>query len=167
MTTFVHIADERDAPSIRRAGLKLPRVVQPPNGRRPIGVFALPVVPDFVVTHQWVRELKRRGFNVAVGVYFRVPDDEAVWVGRYNEDKRPLTAAQACAELARDRTLGYEVILPRSIRASEIRDIKAIPQGLGWRYFPDAHQRGLFCGCRFCMRGQVKSRAIWKRFEAA
>ena len=165
MTTFVHIADERDAPSIIRSGLKLPRVVVPSLGSRPVGVFALPVVPDFVVTHQWVRELKRRGFNVAVGVYFRVPDDEAVWAGRYNQDKRQITAAEASAELARERILGYEVILPRSVPRTEIHRIRPIPQVSGWRYFPDAHERGIFCGCKFCMRGQIKSRAIREQYE--
>ena len=167
MTTFVHIADERDAPSIIRSGLKLPRAAQRLRGTRPVGVFALPVVPDFVVTHQWVRELKRRGFKVAVGVYFRVPDHEVVWAGRYNQDKRQLSASEAAAELARERTLGYEVILTRSVLRSEIQGVKAIPQVLGWRYFPDSHQLGIFCSCKYCMRGQIKSRALWTRYEAS
>jgi hypothetical protein len=166
MTTFVHIADERDSNSIKRVGLKLPRIPERLHGARPVGVFATPVVPDFVVTHQWVRELKKRGFRVAVGVYFRVPDHEPVWAGRYNEQKQPLTAAQACAWLSRERTLGYEVIIPRSIAPSEIRAIRALPQVVGWRHFPDAHRQGIFCGCKFCMRGEIKSRRIRERYEA-
>lgn len=59
MPTFVHVADERDAQAIRKAGLVLPkkrfRVSQ--TLRWKWGVFALPVVEDFMVSHQWVREL--------------------------------------------------------------------------------------------------------------
>jgi hypothetical protein len=110
MPTFFHIADERDAASILRNGLKLPKAK---NQNRPTGVFALPVVQNFVVSHQWVRELKRRGFKVAVGVYFRIPDQQEVLTGKYNEDKRALTAAEATAVLAREQILGYEVIIPQ------------------------------------------------------
>lgn len=35
------------------------------------GVFALPVTANFLISHQWVREIKRRGFRSAVGVYFQ------------------------------------------------------------------------------------------------
>jgi hypothetical protein len=165
VATFVHIADERYIASIRRSGLKLPRLpVQAVEGR-PVGVFALPVVQDFVVSHQWVRELKRRGFKVAVGVYFRVPDAQEVWAGRYNEDKKPMSAAQATARLANERSLGYEVIIPRSVAPSEIQSVRALPQTVGWRYFPGAHGRGIFCGCKYCQRGQAKSRAIQQRYE--
>lgn len=162
MPTFVHIADERDAASIRRSGLKLPRSRHP---ARPGGVFALPVVQNFVLSHQWVRELKKRGFKVAVGIYFRVPDQQEVLAGRYNEEKRPITAAEAAAILAKEQILGYEVIIPRSILASEIQAVRSIPQVLGWRHFPDAHRRGIVCGCKYCMRGEIKSRRIQDRHE--
>src|ERR1051326_4315373 len=112
MPRFVHIADERDSAAIRRAGLKLPRsAARPSSGDLPPrGVFALPVTPNFLVSHQWVRELKRRGFRVAVGVYFRVPADELVWAGKYNEAKVRMSAAKAAAQLWREETLGFEVI---------------------------------------------------------
>jgi hypothetical protein len=166
MTTFVHIADERDSASIKRVGLKLPRAPEPFPGSRPVGVFATPVVADFVVTHQWVRELKKRGFRVAVGMYFRVPDDQPVWAGRFNEQKQPLTAAQASAWLARERTLGYEAIIPRSIAPAEIHAIRGLPQVVGWRHFPEAHRRGILCGCKFCMKGEIRSRGIRERYDA-
>lgn len=72
MAIFVHIADERDAQAIRRNGLALPkaRLRAFENERRKWGVFALPVIDDFMLSHQWVRELKRRGHRSAVGVYF-------------------------------------------------------------------------------------------------
>jgi hypothetical protein len=166
MTTFVHIADERDGLAIKRSGLRLPRVPEHLRGNRPLGVFAMPVVPDFMITHQWVRELKKRGFKVAVGVYFTVPDGEQVWAGLYQSDKQQVSAAQASAYLSRERTLGYEVIIPRSIAPSEIRGVRGLPQVVGWRHFPDAHRQGIFCGCQYCMRGQIKSRGIRARYEA-
>jgi hypothetical protein len=167
MPHFVHIADERDSAAIRRAGLKLPR---PPAHASPAslqsyGVFALPVTPNFLVSHQWVRELKRRGFKVAVGVYFRVSGEEQVWAGKYNEAKVQMSAAHATAQLRHEQTLGFEVILPRSVQASDIETIKALPQKLGWRYFPGAHERGIFCGCEYCQRGSIKSRRIRLAYE--
>ncbi|MFO1280941.1 MAG: hypothetical protein U1F51_00495 [Burkholderiales bacterium] len=166
MPIFVHIADERDVASIRRAGLRLARAATGPAPDRPTGVFALPVVADFAVTHQWLRELKKRGFRVATGVYFRLTDDEPVWAGRYDEQKRRTTAAQAAGTLARDRTLGYEVLVPRSIGPAEIHAVRALPQSVGWRHFPDAHRQGVYCGCRYCQRGEIKSRRLRDRYEA-
>lgn len=163
MSLFVHIADERDAAAIRRSGLKLP------SGRRrdaDAAVFAMPVIADFHVTHQWVRELKRRGFNTAVGVYFRVPDDTPLRAGRYNEPKRALTAAEAAAWLRESRMLGFETRIPRSIAPSEIHAIRRLPQTLGWRYLPGAHERGVFCGCKYCQRGQYNSKGIRAAYRA-
>jgi hypothetical protein len=161
---FVHIADEKDTASIRRSGLKLPRPEPQITASRPVGVFALPIIRNFVVSHQWVRELKKRGFKVAVGVYFRVPGEQEVWAGAYNQEKRLLTAAEATAELAKEEMLGFEVIIPRSILASEIQGIRSLPQTLGWRHFPEAHRKGIFCGCKYCQRGEIKSRRIQERY---
>jgi hypothetical protein len=167
MPSFVHIADERDAASIRRTGLKLPKVpATSSESERPVGVFALPVVPNFVLSHQWVRELKRRGYRTAVGIYFKLPASEEVWAGRYNEPKRPMTAGEAASELRRMQQFGFEVIVPRSISAGSIMYVRTLPQKLGWRYFPDAHERGIFCGCEYCMRGEIRSRKIRERYEA-
>ena len=131
MPSFVHIADERDAASILRTGLRLSRTAKYAAGDRPSGVFALPVVPNFLVSHQWVRELKKRGFKVAVGIYFRVPDDEPVWAGPYHEAKLAMSAAQATARLLATDALGFEAIIPRSIGAKEIRAVRSLPQALG------------------------------------
>jgi hypothetical protein len=165
VSTFVHIADERQAAGIRRSGLKLMHSI-PVDAASSYGIFALPVVPNFLISHQWVRELKRRGFRVAVGVYFRVPDEQEVFAGLYNEEKEPMLAAQAASYLRNHATLGYEVIIPRSIAASDIEAIRPIPQKLGWRYFPGAHERGVFCWCRGCQRGSYKSRLKRVAYEA-
>lgn len=58
MAMFVHLALESRLPQIRRAGLSK---LRPAFGSFPGGVFAVPVTPDFVGSHQWLRELKRRG----------------------------------------------------------------------------------------------------------
>jgi hypothetical protein len=165
MAMYVHIADERDSAAIRRSGLKLPRARKAVTGR-PWGVFAMPVIPNYVLSHQWVRELKKRGFRVAVGVYFRIGDEQPVFAGLYNQEKELTTASQAAAWLKDKEVLGFEVIIPRSISASEIRSIRSLPQGLGWRHFPGAHERGIFCGCDYCQRGEIKSRRIRERYEA-
>lgn len=162
MTLFVHIADERDAAAIRRSGLTLPRV----RSIRGEGIFAMPVILDFQVTHQWVRELKRSRFNTAVGVYFRIPDDDPVSAGLYNEEKQAMTASEAAALLQRSRLLGFETRVPPSIEARAIHAIRRLPQTVGWRYFPGAHDRGIFCGCSSCQRGNFGSRKIRQAYEA-
>jgi hypothetical protein len=167
MPTFVHIADERYAAAIRRNGLKVPRMrLQSSQPDHPVGVFALPVVPNFLLSHQWVRELKRRGHRSAVGVYFRVSAPEAVWAGLYNQPKQNMTAGEAASVLLGMDDFGFEVIIPRSISARDITSVRALPQKLGWRYFPDAHRRGIFCGCEYCMRGEIRSRNIRERYDA-
>jgi hypothetical protein len=164
---FVHIADARDGAAIRRSGLKIARMRKAAASEgRPAGIFALPVVPDFTVTHQWLRELKTRGYREAVGIYFRLPKDEPVWAGHYTAEKQSLTAAAAASELRRGRMLGYEVIIPRGIAAREITAVRALPQVLGWRYFPGAHERGIFCGCSCCQRGAIKSRRLQEKWES-
>jgi hypothetical protein len=166
MPVFVHIADERDIASIRRTGLRLPRVSPLARPGHPVGVFALPVTANFPVTHQWVRELKKRGFKVAVGIYFRVPSQEPVWAGRYDEEKVRMSAAQAAAFLGKEQVLGYEVVIPRSVSAGEIEAVRSLPQTVGWRHFPGAHERGIVCGCKNCQRGEIKSRRIQLRYAA-
>jgi hypothetical protein len=167
VATFVHIADERDARSIERNGLKLPKASYKlrENDVFKFGVFALPVIENFVVSHQWLRELKRARFNTAVGVYFKIPDTETVWAGRYNQEKKRITAAEAVAQLRRSEGMGFEVIIPRSIKVSEIKYLRTLPQTIGWRYFPEAKGKPPFCGCRYCQRGNIKSRRIRENYD--
>jgi hypothetical protein len=161
MPTFVHLTPESRVTLIRRNGIGR---LRKGLGSRPGGLFAVPVTGDFFATHQWLRELRRRGQGPMVGVYFRIPDDETVWVGRYNQDHRRLTAAQAAAEFMGpgDRQ-GWEVIIPRRIAAKEIRRIRPLPQVVGWRFFPGAKGRPPFCACKFCTRGEYGSRRLRER----
>ncbi len=167
MPLFVHIADERDAASIRRAGLALPKArwAEQQTERHKHGVFALPVIPNFVVSHQWLRVLKHKGHRTSVGVYFRLHDSEPVWIGHYNEPKRTVTAAEAAALLKEHETLGFETTIPRSILPREVHAIRPLPQVLGWRYSPDSHQRGISCCCKFCQKSNIKGRRLWERHE--
>lgn len=124
----------------------------------------MPVIDDFLLTHQWVRELKRRGHRTAVGVYFRIADEETVWAGTYDEPKARVNAAQAAARLRNERLLGYEVILPRAVAAGEIVAIRALPH-VGWRYFPTAKGNPPRCLCTYCVRGDIKSRRMRDRLD--
>src|SRR5262245_13907915 len=91
MAMFVHIADARGTSAIERDGLKPNRW----RGPERFGVYAMPVLKSYFVSHQWLRELKRRGMRTLVGVYFRVPDREVVLVGHYNSPHQPMSAARA------------------------------------------------------------------------
>jgi hypothetical protein len=50
---LVHIINEDETESVRRSGIKI--------GKYRDGVYAMPVLQNFIVSNQWLRELKRRG----------------------------------------------------------------------------------------------------------
>jgi hypothetical protein len=187
MPVFVHLTSHRNLPSIRRGGIGLVK-----RRFRPRGVYALPVTRNFYVSHQWLRELKRVGAGTIVGVYFRIPDDEVVEVGHFDSCHVAMTAAEAAAlllaaegrdpvaERVRDRESkavrnghrlpsspeGYEVVIPRRIEPSEIIRVKALPQVVGWRYFPRANGQPP-CVCLCCQSGQYGIRRLLRRVEEA
>jgi hypothetical protein len=72
MATLVHLTPEKNASRILRHGINVGR-----------GIFCMPVLPHYYITHQWVRELKRQGQRSIVAIYFQVPADEVVlaWQG--------------------------------------------------------------------------------------
>jgi hypothetical protein len=164
VATFVHLTPDRHRRAIQRAGLAA-HLTRLPGVR---GVYAMPVTPDFVRTHQWLRELKRDGQRTVVGVYFSIPDDAAVWVGPYRGPHRQVTAAEAIGIFMDPATpLGFETVVPRGIAPSEIRRIRQLPQTVGWRYFPSAHGHRP-CPCPACLRpGEIKSQRIRRRAEDA
>ena len=69
MPLLVHLACDGDVAAIARGGIR-------PGKGRP-GIYAMPVMPNFVASHQWLRELKRNGGRSLSGVYFPLPDTEA------------------------------------------------------------------------------------------
>ena len=136
MATFVHLAPESAVAAIRRGGISASRLSG--DSVPPRGVFCLPVVPDVFLTHQWLRELRRRGRERLCGVYFRIADCETVHVGRFHQHHGAMTAAEASALMRNRVGPGLEVIVPRAVTRREILRIKALPQLTGWRFYPEA-----------------------------
>jgi hypothetical protein len=161
MPMFVHLAPESRVALIRRRGIAR---LSKPRGDIPGGVFAVPVTRNFYVSHQWLRELKRWGKGTIAGVYFRIPDEEAVWVGHYSQSHRQMTAAEAAAEfMSAESREGWEVVIPRRIGATEIHRIRELPQVIGWRYFPAAKGSPPFCTCKFCVGGTYGAKRLRER----
>jgi len=132
-------------------------------GKRAPGIFCMPVLTNFFVTHQWLRELKRNGARTFVGVYFKLYSDVMVFAGKYGQDHRQITLGDAISEImSLDDPLGYELIIDRKVTPKEIVQIKHLPQTLGWRYMPDSHGTRP-CYCEFCLKGAIKGKRTKKR----
>ena len=156
MVSFVHIADRNDEVSIVKNGI---RSMKRKTGVR--GVYAVPVVPNYATTHQWARELKRRGVNTLLCVRFGIPDDEFVFIGKYNGEKLQMTASEAAASvLTHTDPMGLEVVVPRKIMAKEITRTYLAPRITGWRYYPEAKGKKPFCHCKFCNRGEIRAQRL-------
>ncbi|MBL7259006.1 HEAT repeat domain-containing protein [Paractinoplanes lichenicola] len=125
----------------------------------------MPVLGSFSLTYQWVRELRRWHPGVLAGVQLRIADDEPVTVGRYGVEPRRVTAAEAVAVVrGLDDPRGWEVFVPRALTAGEVRRVRQVPQGVGWRYKPDAHGRRP-CPCPSCLgRGEWGAARLRRRF---
>ena len=158
---FVHLAPLSRVAVIRRNGI---RRVRRPLDSFPGGIFAVPVTRNFYVSHQWLRELKRRIEGPIVGIYFRIPDGERVWVGHYNQHHRRMSASEAVgAFMSAEDAQGWEVVIPRRIEASEIHRTRQLSQVVGWRFSPSSKGKPPFCACKFCTRGEYGSRRLRDR----
>ena len=156
MVSFIHIADKNDEQAILQNGIT---ATKRRTGVR--GVYATPVVPNFATTHQWARELKRRGVKTLICVQFKIPDDESVLVGKYNGDKLQMTAAEALGAVRDHRDpMGLEVVIPRNVTWKEIRRTYLAPRITGWRYYPGAKGKQPFCHCKWCNRGEIRAKRI-------
>jgi hypothetical protein len=162
MAEFVHITTAGTAARVRRSGVAA-RSRGWGGGR---GVYCMPVLASFVLTHQWVRELRRWHPGALVAVQLRLPDEEPVTVGHYGAAPRAVTAAQAVASVrALDDPRGWEVFVSSAITAAEVRRIRDVPQGVGWRYLPGAHGRRP-CPCPVCLpRGGFNSARLRRRLD--
>ena len=161
MATFVHLTPEKNVRNILRNGIKLG-----PNNR----LYAMPVVPCFFRTHQWLRELKRHlgsnGWRTMSAIYFRVPDSTLVWTGHYAVAHVQITAAAAIAKLMQPETgLGFEAYFSRSIARKEILRVSALPQVVGWRYRPGDNGRKP-CACDYCQFGKPGARRLREQEKA-
>ena len=164
MAMFVHLTPESRVAGIRRNGIRRDRRAV---GTSPGGVFAVPVTRNFSVSHQWLRELKRWHRGPFVGVDFRVPDAERVWVGHYRQSHRWMSAAEAVGEFeAATDAQGWEVVIPRRIEANELHRVRRLPQVVGWRFFPQAKGKPPFCTCKFCVRGDYGASRMRERLGA-
>ncbi len=156
MVSFIHIADKNLEASIMKNGIS---AAKRRAGIR--GVYAVPVVPNFTITHQWARELKRRGVRTLICVQFKIPNDEPVWVGKYNSEKLEMAASEAAgACLAHTGPTGFEVVVPRKIIPKEIARVYLAPRMTGWRYYPEAKGRKPFCHCKLCNRGEIRAQRL-------
>lgn len=154
MPVLVHLADERDWAAIEKNGIK------PGKGRQ--GIFCMPVTQSFYVSHQWLRELKRRGVRSYVGVYFKLDSNTMLYAGKYHEEHRYIPLGKAIKEImSMEDPMGYELLIDRKIEAKEIESIRMLPQNMGWRYFPASHEKGISCSCPMCLpRGEIKAKRL-------
>lgn len=171
MTMLVHLIDERATASVKRSGLQGREYTFKTDGELATlndAVFAMPVLPNFYASHQWLRELKRRGMRCIAAAYFRQRADAMVWVGRYNREHRFVPLGHAAGLIMREPDpRGWQLVLPSSVPAKAIHAIRDVPQVIGWRYFPESHDDGPWkCLCDYCVKsfsGGLKSRAYLRR----
>jgi len=158
--THLTRADHRSR--ILNAGIRATRISE-----MLAGVYAMPLLPNFYVSHQWLRELRRFHDGPLIAVDFVVPDDEEVLVGHYARELHTRTAAAAAAVimLAADPR-GYQILVPRAIERKAIKRTRAVTQVVGWRYWPDAHGHAP-CGCPLCLQPGTYGAAKIRRKEPA
>ncbi len=158
---FVHLTAEKNLKAILRNGISRMRKTPATPG-----IFAMPVTRNFYVSHQWLRELKRSSHGgMIAGVYFRIPDDQNVLVGHYNQPHQNMTATQAAALISSQANPeGYQVIVPRRVEKGEIHRVRVLPQIVGWRYQPGAHGKKP-CPCPICVKGNFGARKIRIKFD--
>lgn len=154
MPQFVHLFDSKNLKRISRLGI-IPKKVRIADLK---GIYCVPVSRNYFKSHQWLRELKRRGIKSMHAVQFRIDDEQAVFVGRYNETPLKVKASEAVEifETHRDG-LGLEIIIPSEIAPRNITRIYYPSQVLGWRFYPEAKGRKPFCGCKYCNRGEINA----------
>jgi len=154
MPQFIHLFDSRILNRISRAGISLGKV----RIAKMKGVYCVPVSRSYFKTHQWLRELKRRGIKSIHAVQFKIEDDIEVYIGRYNEEPVKVRASEAVEIFEKHNDgLGLEVIIPSKISLKDITRVYYPSQILGWRYYPEAKGRKPFCGCKYCNRGEINA----------
>lgn len=174
MTMLVHLIDERSAASVKRSGLRGGECTIRASGKSVSladAVYAMPVLPNFFASHQWLRELKRGGMRSIVAAYFRQRADTLVWVGRYNAEHRFVPLGHAAGLIMREPDpRGWQLVLPHSVPAKAMHAIRTVPQVIGWRFQPESHDKAPWkCLCEFCIRsarGEPKSRAFLRRIAS-
>lgn len=162
MATFIHIFAEEDRKKILHNGIKVAKT----GWRKIDGVFLSPVTEDHTQTHQWMREVQRIRNVPKLAARIRIPNDESVYIGKYNEEHIAVSAAEVIA-IAREHQnpWGLEMIVSRAVRAAEVIKIYRLPKVVGWRRHPNSKGTKP-CGCSYCQRGEPgakKLRAMYER----
>jgi len=126
----------------------------------------LPHLQEFMISHQWARELKRYGVKNFIAVDFKISNSEEIWFGKYaeNHEKMPLNKAINIF-MSKEDKLGYEFFIERKISSKEIVKIRKIQKPMGWRYEPDSHGKKP-CPCPMCIqRGGYKTNRLKEKTE--
>ncbi len=157
MATLIHITRRENEKSIKNSGIKL-------NNYNVI--YFMPHTPDFLISHQWMRELKRFGIKNHMAVDFKLPNEELVWMGNYHSAHRQLPLGEAIGEFMKaEDKFGYEFFIQRKIEPKEIKKFRYIPKPMGWRYEPNAHGKPP-CPCPMCIqRGGYKTNKLKEDFS--
>lgn len=154
----VHLTSEKNVRHILRSGIK---AMPLRTGAK--GVFCMPVLPNYYASHQWLRELKRRQPTI-VAIDFRLPSQETVLVGHFSAPHAEVSISEAAKIiLSAEDPLGYEILLPRSVRKEEIHKVRSVSQVIGWRYAPGAKGQKPFCTCKFCISGDFGANKLRQR----
>jgi hypothetical protein len=149
VAVFVHFTDENNKNSIIKNGIKTGKIHYE-NIKK--GIFCMPVIPDFYATHQWVREIKQyNSGNNIIAIYFRIPDDEILFCGKYTEEMICVKATETHKiYTSKEDKMGFQAILTRKVSKNEITKIKNISQITGWRHYPKSHEKKR-CLCPACL----------------
>lgn len=124
MALFVHLTPRANLARVQRSG-----VHTSPGQGEVRGVFCFPMLPSYAVTHQWLRALEpHHEPQGMVAVDMRLPDDEPVTVGHFDDrDARRVTALEAVHVV---RSLedpgGWEVVVPRPVLRYEVQRIREV-----------------------------------------
>ncbi len=158
---FFVLFAEKDRASILKNGIKLQKAVW----RETNGVFVSPVTDNYYNTHQWHREVQRVRNVPKLAARIRIPDDQQVFIGKYNEEHVKVAASDAVGiAIEHEDPMGLEVIVPRAIKPDEIIKVYKLPKMVGWRYHPGA-KGSKPCGCPYCQKGEPFSKKIKEDYE--
>ncbi len=152
MTRLVHITSAENEKKILNAGIKTNKYGY---------LFFMPHLNNFLISHQWARELKRSGIKNFMAVDFKLPDNEMVWFGKYSDQHKKLPLNQAMSLFLKEPDpLGFEFCLERKVTPKEIAKTRHIPKPMGWRYIPHAHGTKP-CPCPMCLqKGGYKTQTL-------
>lgn len=158
MAVLVHITKAENEKSILRSGIR--------TGKQSGCLYFMPHTNEFLISHQWARELKRYGVKNFMAVDFKLPKEQEVWFGKYFEGHTKLPLNRAIERfLSLDEKYGYEFILERKVDPKEILKTRSIPKPMGWRYEPSAHGKEP-CPCPMCiLSGGFKTSALKESHE--